>query len=365
LDRLDLRKNEYPDWFSNVISVSLLVAMHEASFYTREEDGAVTCHLCPHRCRIAPGKRGICAVRENRDGVLVSLVYGQLATAHVDPIEKKPLFHFLPGSSAYSVATVGCNLTCPFCQNHTLSLACRRGPDMSGYRVSPEKVVEQALAARCESLCFTYSEPTVFYEYMVDMARPAREKGLKTVIVSNGFIEREPLAELIPLIDGANIDLKAFSGETYRKVLKARLEPVLETIRELHARGVWIEVTTLVVPGMNDSEAELSGIASFLAETGTEIPWHVSRFYPGYRWEDLPATPGSSLLRAMEIGKKMGLKYVYGGNMPGELSENTFCPGCGRMVIERLGFTVRSMHLGPDGRCRSCGAAVDGVFGSA
>ncbi|MBN2288330.1 MAG: AmmeMemoRadiSam system radical SAM enzyme [Candidatus Glassbacteria bacterium] len=338
--------------------------MHEASYYTREDTGTAACSLCPHHCRIAPGQRGICRVRENRDGKLVSLVYGQPAAAHVDPIEKKPLFHFLPGSSAFSVSTVGCNLSCPFCQNHTLSVVERGVPFISTREVPAEEVVRQAEASGCRSLCFTYSEPTVFFEYMLEMARLAKERGLRTNMVSNGYIEKEPLEELAPFMDAANVDLKAFSEKTYREVLGGRLEPVLETIRRMKELGIWLEVTTLVVPEMNDSEQELAAIAGFLAEVGTGIPWHVSRFHPCHQWTHLPPTPLKTLKLALECGKKAGLKYIYTGNVPGEPSESTCCPGCGRIVIERWGFSVRSVHLGPGASCNFCGAAVDGVFDS-
>jgi len=337
--------------------------MREASFYTRESEDAVLCSLCPHRCKIAPGRRGICRVRENREGTLVSLVFGQPAAMHLDPIEKKPLFHFLPGSRAFSVSTVGCNLSCPFCQNHTLSVVERNLPVVSSRSVPPEEVVRQTEASGCESLCFTYSEPTIFFEYMLEMARLAKERGLKNTMVSNGYIEREPLEELAPYMDGANIDLKAFNDQTYSKILGGRLEPVLETIRSMKGLGIWCEVTTLVVPGMNDTEEELNAIAGFLAGCGPEIPWHVSRFHPSYKWTHLAPTPLKSLALALECGKRAGLKYVYAGNVPGEPSESTCCPGCGKVVIERWGFSVGGLRLEPGGICSYCGTAIDGVFG--
>ena len=336
--------------------------MCEASYYTSERTGTVLCSLCPHHCKIAPGRRGICRVRENRDGKLVSLVYGQPAAAHVDPIEKKPLFHFLPGSAAFSVSTVGCNLSCPFCQNYTLSVIGRDGPVVATRLVPAEDVVRQTEASGCQSLCFTYSEPTIFFEYMLDMARLAKEHGLKTNMVTNGYMEKEPLEELAPFMDAANVDLKAFRKRTYREVLGGQLEPVLETVKRMKELGIWCEVTTLVVPEMNDSEDELSNIAGFLAETGREIPWHVSRFHPSYKWTHLPSTPLKSLKLAMECGKRAGLKYIYTGNVPGEPSESTCCPGCGKVVIERYGFSVGRIHLGPEGRCSYCGTAVDGIF---
>ena len=301
-------------------------------------------------------------MRENRQGKLVSLVYGKLAASHIDPIEKKPLFHFLPGSSAYSIATVGCNLSCPFCQNHELSLACRDQPGIGGGDTGVEQIVAEAVNSGCKSLCFTYSEPTVFFEYMLDLAVLGQERGLKTSMVSNGFIEPGPLKELSPHMDAANIDLKTFSEETYRKVLKGRLQPVLDTISTLSSLGVWIEVTTLVVPGMNDSEEELKEIAAFIAGLDPEIPWHVSRFYPRNVWSGPEPTPISTLRHALQIGREAGLKYVYTGNVPGEPSESTACPECGQLVIERRGFTVSRLRLEPPGRCSFCKTQIAGVF---
>jgi pyruvate formate lyase activating enzyme len=324
----------------------------------------VVCSLCPHRCRIAPGKRGICRVRENREGKLLSLIYGRPAAAHVDPIEKKPLYHFLPGSKAFSVSTIGCNLSCPFCQNHTLSVVSRERLSFYSETVPAKEVVERAEDAGCLHLCFTYSEPTIYYEYMLDMARLAKDSGLTTSMVSNGYIEKGPLEELAPFMDAANIDLKAFKEETYREVLGGKLEPVKKTIRRMKQQGVWVEVTTLVVPQMNDSEQELTAIAEFLADTGTEIPWHVSRFHPCHKRSHLPPTPIETLMTALECGKRAGLKYIYAGNVPGELSESTCCPGCGKVVIARWGFGVGEVNLDPEGNCNHCGNAIDGIFKS-
>jgi pyruvate formate lyase activating enzyme len=339
--------------------------MQEARYYEKLENYRVLCRLCPHLCDIGPGRRGICAVRENRDGVLYSLVYGRMAASHVDPIEKKPLFHFLPGSRTYSVSTVGCNLSCPFCQNHEISLV-NRGDDspIAGYPADPDRVVSEAVRSGCESLCFTYTEPTVFFEYMADMAQLARKRGLRTTMVSNGFVMPEPRREMAELIDAANIDLKAFDPETYRKVLKAKLEPVLDSIRELHDAGVWIELTTLVVPGMNDSEKELTRIAEFISGLDKDIPWHVSRFFPSHRWRDRRPTGVETIRMALEIGRRAGLNYVYAGNLPGDSSESTFCPGCKQKAIERWGYRIGSRNLDADGLCGSCRTPIAGVFDS-
>ncbi len=337
--------------------------MRKAGYYQPLDGGAVECCLCPHRCRIAPDKRGICRVRENRDGVLFSLVYGKLAACHADPIEKKPLFHFLPGTKAYSVATVGCNLSCPFCQNHEISMAMHRGMVVPpGYDAPVENVVSDALASGCRSICFTYSEPTIFFEYMADLARAARERGLRTCMVSNGFIEQEPLAELCTFIDAANIDLKAFERQTYRNGLGGRLEPVLETVKGLHAADVWTEVTTLVVPGMNDSEQELSRIAEFVASVSVDIPWHVSRFFPSHKYSDRSPATLSMVRGALAAGGRAGLRYLYAGNFPGDRSESTLCPWCEAVVIERMGFVVTGTALSGPNRCASCNGLVAGVF---
>ena len=245
--------------------------MREASYYTAGDSGRVECTLCPHNCKIAPGKRGICGVRENQDGKLVSLVYGKLAASHIDPIEKKPLFHFLPGSSAYSVATVGCNLSCPFCQNHDLSLACRDKSRIGGLDAQVEQIVAEALSSGCESLCFTYTEPTIFFEYMLDLAVLGKEKGLKNTMVSNGFIQPEPLKELSPYMDAANIDLKAFREKTYREILKARLQPVLDTISTLPSLGVWTEVTRHVLACSSGSAAIHAAVKACGVGPGDEV----------------------------------------------------------------------------------------------
>jgi pyruvate formate lyase activating enzyme len=337
--------------------------MREADYYRRLEDNAVECELCPHRCRIAQGKRGICRVRENRDGTLYSLVYGKLAASHLDPIEKKPLFHFLPGSLTYSVATVGCNLSCPFCQNHEISMAMRRGNALpAGYDTSVEQVIAEAVASRCRSICFTYTEPTIYFEYMADLARAAKQRGLGTTMVSNGFIEPEPLGELCSFIDAVNIDLKAFDPETYRRILGGKLEPVLDTIKSIHQAGVWTEVTTLVVTGMNDSEQELCRIAEFLASVSFNLPWHVSRYFPQNKSDNPNPTSPNLISKALDTGKRAGLKYTYAGNLPGDQSECTLCPSCGKMVIKRVGYSVREVSLKDGNHCSMCNNTIGGVF---
>lgn len=334
--------------------------MKEALLYQEAGDRKVQCNLCNHRCLIEDGKRGLCHVRENRDGILWSLVYGKLCSANVDPIEKKPFFHFMPGSRSFSIATVGCNFRCLHCQNYSISQAPRDHGEVFGEEVPPERVVREALRTGCGSISYTYTEPTVFMEYALDVARVARDHGLKNLFVTNGYITREALELVAPYLDGANVDLKAFSEEFYRKVCGAKLQPVLENIIRMKELGIWVEVTTLVIPTLNDSEEELRKIAKFLRSVGPEIPWHVTAFRPEYRMLHLPPTPARVLRRAREIGLEEGLRYVYSGNIPGEEGENTYCWNCGRLLIRRWGFTVLENAI-KGGECPHCGAKIDGV----
>ena len=291
--------------------------MHEAILYSKKENGGVCCELCSHHCRIAPGQRGLCAVRENRDGILYSLVYGQVAAEAADPVEKKPLYHFLPGSRTWSIATRGCNFRCRHCQNHTLSQV---GPkeNPAARQRSPQQVVAMAQAAGCESISYTYSEPTIFFEFAEDCALLAREQGLKNIFVSNGYMSAEAAeraADAGKWLDAANIDIKAFSGKFYRDICGAKLAPVLETVQRLHKLGVWLEITTLIIPGLNDGAEELRGLAKFIAGISPDIPWHLSAFHPAYKLMDVPRTPVAALLRARDIGQSAGLRYVYLGNV--------------------------------------------------
>ena len=334
--------------------------MKEALFYERVEDGFVRCDLCRFHCRIKEGSRGNCGVRENREGTLYSLVYGRLCAENVDPIEKKPLFHVLPGSHSYSIATVGCNFHCRQCQNYTISQVAGHDP-IQGIERSPREVVQRAVSGDCRSIAYTYTEPTVFFEFALDTARLAREAGLLNVFVTNGYIEKEPLATIAPYLDAANIDLKGFSEEFYRDVIRARLSQVLDSIIEYRRRGIWVELTTLIIPGLNDNEAELQGIASFIVTNlGVDTPWHVTQFYPTYQLTDRPRTPVETLRRAREIGRAAGLRYVYEGNVPGEGGENTWCPTCSALLIERYGYLIEANRL-HNGSCPDCGTPVAGV----
>ncbi|MEM2933636.1 MAG: AmmeMemoRadiSam system radical SAM enzyme [Methanocellales archaeon] len=334
--------------------------MREALLYEKLGDERVKCHLCNHYCTISPGKRGICAVRENRDGTLYSLVYGKVIAAHIDPIEKKPLFHFYPGSKSYSIATVGCNFKCDHCQNYEISQYSKEYyPDIPGVEMAPEQVVREAKKARCESISYTYTEPTVFFEFAYDCARLARESGIKNVFVSNGYTSEEAVRFIAPYLDANNIDLKG-DENFYRKVSGARLQPVLDTIKLMKELGIWVEVTTLVIPNYNDSEAFLRWAAEFIKSIDPSIPWHVTQFYPTYKLLDQPRTPINTLRKAREIGLKAGLKYVYEGNVPGEGGENTYCPECGELLIERFGYILTRIKM-KHSTCPKCGARIAGV----
>jgi len=328
---------------------------------SRGDEGGVECYLCNHRCRVAVGGYGVCGMRENRDGKLWTHAYGELIAAHVDPIEKKPLYHFLPGTASFSVAVMGCNFKCSFCQNWRISqISVRDGSAAEGFRMRPKDVVETALAQHCRSISYTYTEPTIFFEYAYDISRLARLEGLANVFVTNGFMTTEALEVIAPFLDAANVDLKSFREDFYRKVCKGRLMPVLESIRFMKKLGIWIEITTLVIAGSNDSEEELSDIARFIAEVDRDIPWHISRFHPDYRMMGVGATPLETLRSAVAIGRKTGLRYIYLGNVVGEAAE-TLCPGCSSPVIRRRGFWLERNDL-RDGQCPRCGTRIAGVF---
>jgi pyruvate formate lyase activating enzyme len=335
--------------------------MKEAMLYEKLEEKKVKCHLCAHSCIIKDGKRGICSVRENREGTLYSLVYGMAISMHIDPIEKKPLFHFLPGSTSFSLATVGCNLHCTHCQNFEISQYPKEhGGDIPGSYITPEAAVRIAERNRCASISYTYTEPTVFFEFAYDCARLAHEKGIKNVFVSNGYTSPEATRLIASYLDGNNIDLKG-SDEHYKKVCGARLEPVKETIRLMKESGVWVEVTTLIIPDHNDSEEDLRDIAEFIKSVDPFIPWHVTQFYPTYKLIDKPRTPIKTLRMAREIGFEVGLKYVYEGNVPGEGGENTYCHNCQKPLIKRFGFSIIENRI-KDGRCSDCGTEIKGVW---
>jgi len=329
--------------------------MKEAMFYKALNDGKVKCELCPHQCEILPGKRGICRVRENREGTLFSLNYNRLIAAHVDPIEKKPLFHFYPGSQSYSIAAIGCNFHCLHCQNWAISQV--KGDVIKGEKVSPERVVQNALASDCLSISYTYTEPTIYYETAYDISCLAHENGLKNIFVTNGYISSEALNQLAPYLDAANVDLKAMSDDFYHDVCGASLQPVLDRIKQYYELGIWIEVTTLIIPGYNDNAEELKQIAEFIADIDKGIPWHVTAFYPTYKLNNAPPTPLSTLKLAYQIGKDEGLQYVYQGNVGH--GENTYCPSCGKLVVKREYFNIGNKI--ENNKCPFCGEKIKGI----
>ncbi len=331
--------------------------MKEAILW-KSVNGGVLCFLCAHRCRIEDGKRGKCGVRENRGGKLYSLVYGRLISRAIDPIEKKPLYHFLPGSASYSIATVGCNFSCDFCQNWEISQVTHFRKEIFGEEFEPEEIASDARQRGCQSISYTYTEPTVFFEFAIDTGRVAHDFGLKNVFVTNGYQSREAIEKMIGVVDAANIDLKSFSDDFYKTRCGARLRPVLESIKAMHAGGIFIEITTLLIPGENDDADEIKHLSEFIASVSTEIPWHVSRFHPDYKQVSKPPTPADKIFSAIEIGKRAGLKYVYAGNLPGGEYENTYCPKCGNLLIERHWFSSRKIGLKGD-RCASCNEKIN------
>ncbi len=329
--------------------------------YEKLENEEVRCHLCNHNCLIKNDHRGICAVRENREGVLYSLVYGKIVSLNIDPIEKKPLFHFLPESTSLSIATAGCNFRCKHCQNYEISQYPReRKFDIPGKDATPEEIVNAAIQNNCRSISYTYTEPTIFFEFAYDCAKLAHEKGVKNVFVSNGYTGKEAVRLIAPFLDANNIDLKG-SDKFYRDICGARLGPVKETIRLMKELGVWVEVTTLIIPDLNDSEKDLTDIAEFISSVDPAMPWHVTQFYPTYKLLDKPRTPVSTLRQAREIGFRAGLKFVYEGNVPGEGGENTYCPSCKDVLIERFGYSI-SKNLIKNSRCPKCDSFIEGIW---
>ncbi len=328
---------------------------HRADFWKPAEEQKVDCFLCSHRCHILNGKRGVCGIRENRDGILYSLVYGRVIAENVDPIEKKPLYHFLPGTRSYSIATPGCNFRCDFCQNWQIS---QLREHLERYAlIEPAEIVSGAVKTKCASIAYTYTEPTIFMEYALDVARLAKEERLKNVFVTNGFQSPEAIEAMVGLIDAANIDLKSFSESFYHKVCHGRLQPVLDSIRMMHEKGIHVEVTTLVIPDQNDSDAELEQIATFLASISPDLPWHISRFHPDYKAMDSIPTPVSTLERAARIGEEKGLKFIYVGNVLDTNRVHTRCPECGAIAVQRSLMQVQAIHM-KDGKCARCGAAL-------
>jgi len=341
-------------------SVSEANGMKEALLYEKLAEQKVRCNLCAHRCIIPDGERGICQVRENQNGTLYTLVYGRTIFQHVDPVEKKPLFHFYPSSTAFSIATPGCNFRCQWCQNWDTSQVVRQQHLIMGDELDPDQIVLAAQETNSRSVAYTYTEPTIFFEYTYDTARLAHRAGLANIYVTNGFMTQEMLDIFHPYLDAANVDLKAFRDKTYRRYAGARLEPVLDAMKLIKRLGVWLEVTTLVIPGINDDERELRDTASFVAtELGKDTPWHISRFFPAYKMTNVPYTPIKTLQRAKEIGMEEGLCYVYVGNLPDEA--NTVCHQCGQILIRRSGYRILENNIDRDSRCPKCNTPVAGI----
>ncbi|RMD60123.1 MAG: AmmeMemoRadiSam system radical SAM enzyme [Nitrospirae bacterium] len=335
--------------------------LKEAMLYKVIDRDQVQCYLCNHKCKILDSKFGFCGMRQNIKGKLYTYAYGEVIAANEDPIEKKPLYHVLPGTTSFSIATAGCNFRCAFCQNWQISqISKKKEPNLRGYRLLPDEIISKAKQYGCRSISYTYTEPTIFFEYAYDTSKLAKEEGLLNVFVTNGFMTKETLDTIHPYLDASNVDLKSFSDDFYKKVCHGRLKPVLESIEYMKTLGIWVEVTTLVVPGSNDSEEELRGIANFIANVDRDIPWHISRFHPDYQFTNIHPTPISTLELAYNIGKEAGLRYIYIGNVPGETPQ-TICPNCGKVVLKREGFWLMENNI-KDSKCIFCGQKIPGIF---
>jgi pyruvate formate lyase activating enzyme len=334
--------------------------LFEARFYKKMPQRKIQCELCPRKCVIDDLERGYCGVRENQGGTYYSLVYGKACSANIDPIEKKPLFHFLPGSKAFSIATVGCNVMCKFCQNWEISQA--NVDQVESMDLPPQQVAAVAAQRRCEVIAYTYSEPVIFCEYMRDSAAEGRRLGVRSVMISNGYINPEPMKDLCRVLDGVKIDLKAFNDRFYKELVAGELQPVLDTLALLKKEKMWTEIVYLIIPGQNDDAGELRELCTWIkADLGADTPLHFTRFHPQYRLTNIPSTPINTLKAARQIGLECGLHYVYTGNVPGDPGENTFCPGCGAVVIQRVGFSVIGRAM-TNGKCDKCGLRIAGVW---
>jgi len=345
--------------FKNSTSKELWKWSKEAYYYSKMGKN-VKCHLCPNRCLLEPDGRSICRNKVNKNGKLYTLAYGNPCAVHIDPIEKKPLFHFLPSTKAFSIATAGCNFRCLNCQNWTISQS--RPEETQNYDLMPEKVVQATIDNNCKSIAYTYSEPTAFYEYMLDTSKLARKKGIKNLWITNGYINEEPLKELCKYMDAANVDLKSFKEKTYNELNTGSLQPVLNTLKILKKQNVWFEVTNLVVPTWTDDLDMIREMCEWLVKNiGTDYPLHFSRFHPMYKLTHLPQTPVKILEDARKIAIDTGLKFVYIGNVPLHKAENTYCPSCNKILIERRGYSITQNNI-DNGVCKFCGERIAGVW---
>lgn len=338
-----------------------LIGRKEAMFYEKLDKDTIQCQMCPKRCLLKNGMRGFCRAREPDKGKHYSLVYGNPTAVHIDPIEKKPLFHFLPATTAFSIATAGCNFRCKYCQNWQIS---QFPPEETyNYYLPPQAVVDGAVKYGCRTIAYTYTEPSIFYEYMYDTAKIARKRGIKNMYHSNGSLNPKPVQMISELLDGANIDLKAFDQGFYSKITEGYLDTVLETIKTLKRNAVHIEITNLVIPTYNDDKTQIRKMCRWIRdEVGRDTPLHFSRFYPTYRLRNVPPTPVSTLEEARQIGMQEGLWYVYIGNVPGHKGENTYCPKDGKLLIRRLGYQILENNIDEKGRCKFCKTQINGVW---
>ncbi len=332
-----------------------------ASFWQKLKDNVVHCELCPRSCVIKPGQRGFCTARINKDGILYTLGYANPIAVNIDPIEKKPFFHVLPGTNAFSIAVAGCNMRCLFCQNWQISQA--KPDEAASYDLPPQAAVDQAAKNNCPFIVYTYTEPTIFYEYMLDISKLARAKGLRNGMHTCGYVNQEPLKELLKYMDAVNVDLKGFNPGFYKKMgSMAEITPVLETIKTIKKVGVWLELTNLIIPGQNDDPKEIRRMCEWIKENiGDEVPLHFSRFMPSFQLQNLPPTPVEKLEEAYRIAKDVGLKYVYIGNVPGHPQENTYCPNCKKIVVGRIGYEILENNI-KDGKCKFCGKKIAGIW---
>jgi pyruvate formate lyase activating enzyme len=353
---------EYLRGFENACAFDFTKGLSsvEAKYYKKLEGGGIECGICPRHCRVTDLERGYCGTRENRADTYYTLIYGLPCALNIDPIEKKPLYHYYPGTKALSLATAGCNVNCKFCQNWEISQS--RPEQTDNLDISPKAMIDIAEKRKVPHIAYTYSEPVIFYEYMSDIARLGHEKGVKSVMITGGYIEKEPLAELMPHLDAIKVDLKSIREDYYRDIVGGELKPVLDALIQIREAGMWLELVYLVVPTLNDTEAEFTELAGWIKTyLGPDVPLHFSRFYPQYLLKNLPPTPTKTLEKAHEICKAEGLNYVYLGNLPGHRAESTYCPGCGQVLIERRGYRIYRYEL--DGnRCKNCNREIPGLF---